>query len=221
MNRSAFVMVSVSLLLSCATSAPPSATTAGATADDGWVTLFDGKTMTNWQLKEVHRGHGGVWTIEDGVLVGDQDAERKGGLLGTDKKYSDFEIELEFKADWPADSGLFLRTTEDGSAYQGTLDYRDDGSVGSLYNGGYLQKYPEWEKLYDKTGWNKMRARIEGVPARVQIWLNGTQTVDFTDAGNKFPEAGYIGLQVHNGEKAWGLHNKFRFQKIRIKNLAH
>src|SRR3712207_5735161 len=96
----------------------------------GWQKLFDGKTMKGWRTMAVHGGRGGVWTVERGALVANQDKDHTGGLLGTERKFSDFEIELEFQADYPVDSGLFLRTRDDGMGYQITIDYRDKGSVG-------------------------------------------------------------------------------------------
>ncbi|HET6567621.1 MAG TPA: DUF1080 domain-containing protein [Rhodothermales bacterium] len=193
-----------------------------AAVPGGWVDLFDGKTMDGWHLKAVHGGRGGIWTVENGALVANQAADHTGGLIGTDETYSDFEITLEFQADYPVDTGLFLRTREDGMGYQVTLDYRDDGFVGSLYapaEGGFLVQYPDWRKLIKETGWNTLRARIEGQPAHVQAWLNGVQTLDFTDSLDRYPREGYVGLQVHGGEGAWGADSRARFRNIKLRKL--
>lgn len=190
----------------------------------GWQMLFDGKTMKGWRLMAVHGGRGGVWGVEKGALMADQDRDHKGGLLGTERKFSDFEIELEFQADHPVDTGLFLRTRDDGMGYQVTIDYRDDGSVGSLYapaEGGFLAQYTDWRAAYRNSGWNRLRARIEGQPAHVTAWLNDTRTIDFTDTRERYPREGYIGLQVHGGKGAWGDHSKARFRNIRIKEINH
>ena len=109
--------------------------------NNGWVSIFDGKTMNGWKVMAVHGGNGGLWEVKDGALVGNQEKDHKGGLVGTEKKYSDFEIELEFKVDNPADTGLFLRTRDDGMGYQITIDYHKDGYIGSLYapaEGGFI-----------------------------------------------------------------------------------
>lgn len=188
----------------------------------GWQKLFDGKTMTGWQLKAVHGGNGGVWTVENGALVANQEKDHKGGLIGTEKKYSDYEIELEFKADNPVDTGLFLRVRDDGMGYQVTIDYRKDGFIGSLYapaEGGFIQQNKDWPKYFKKDDWNKLRARIEGQPAHVTAWLNGTKTIDFTDSKDRYPREGYIGLQVHGGEGAWGENSRARFRNIRLQEL--
>ncbi|HQR32761.1 MAG TPA: DUF1080 domain-containing protein [Blastocatellia bacterium] len=188
----------------------------------GWQKLFDGKTMNGWQLKAVHGGNGGVWTVENGALVANQEKDHKGGLIGTEKKYSDYEIELEFKADNPVDTGLFLRVREDGMGYQVTIDYRKDGFIGSLYapaEGGFIQQNKDWPKYFKKDDWNKLRARIEGQPAHVTAWLNGTKTIDFTDNKDRYPREGYIGLQVHGGEGAWGENSRARFRNIRLQEI--
>ncbi len=192
-------------------------------AKDGWQKIFDGKTLTGWRLMAVHGGNGGVWAVENGALTANQEKDHKGGLLGTDKKYSDFEIELEFKADFPVDTGLFLRTRDDGMGYQITIDYRQGGLVGSLYaptEGDFIQQNKNWDKVFNKNGWNKLRARIAGQPAHVQAWLNGVKMTDFKDTRDRYPREGYIGLQVHGGEGAWGDNSRARFRNIRVMELA-
>lgn len=188
----------------------------------GWQKLFDGKTMNGWRLMAVHGGNGGVWTVENGALVADQEKDHKGGLIGTEKKYSDYEIELEFKADFPVDTGLFLRVRDDGMGYQITIDHRKDGFIGSLYapaEGGFIQQNNDWSKYFKKDAWNKLRARIEGQPAHVTAWLNDVKMTDFQDNRERYPREGYIGLQVHGGEGAWGETSKARFRNIRIREI--
>jgi hypothetical protein len=188
-----------------------------------WQKLFDGKTMNGWRLMAVHGGRGGVWTVEDGALVGNQDTDHTGGLLATVRKFGDFEIEVQFQADYALDSGLFLRTRDDGMGYQITIDYRDGGYVGSLYasgTAGFLAQYEDWKKAYKEKGWNKLRVRIEGQPAHITAWLNGVKTIDFQDTEARYPREGYIGLQVHGGEGAWGENCRVRFRNIRILEIG-
>ena len=109
-------------------------------ADAGeWDTLFDGKTLTGWH-KSVTTGHGngGRWVVEDGVITGEQDppGSGSGGILLTDQKYGDFELEIDIKPDWGVCTGLFIRSTETGQCYQIMVDYHDRGSVGHIYGQG-------------------------------------------------------------------------------------
>lgn len=194
----------------------------GVLAAPRWQPLFDGKTLQGWRLMAVHGGRGGVWTVERGALVGNQDSDHTGGLLGTERKYGDFELELEFQADYPVDSGVFLRTRDDGMGYQVTLDYRDGGYVGSLYAsgaGGFLVQHEPWRQAYRNKGWNRLRVRIVGQPPRITVWLNGVQTIDFQDNEERYPREGYIGLQVHGGEGAWGKNSRIRFRHIRLLHI--
>jgi Domain of Unknown Function (DUF1080) len=214
MKRISLIALSAALLLTTTAISTPS--------DVKWQKLFDGKTLNGWRLMAVHGGKGGVWVVENGALVADQDNEHKGGLLATEKKYSDFEIELEFKVDFPADSGLFLRTRDDGMGYQITVDNTDGGFIGSLYlpaEGVFKQQNKNWVKLFRKDEWNKLRARVEGYPAHVTSWLNGVVMSNFKDDIQRYPREGYIGLQVHGGEGSWGTTSKARFRNIRITEL--
>lgn len=189
---------------------------------DGWETLFNGRNMDGWRLMAVHGGRGGIWTVENGALVANQDTDHTGGLIATEERYDDFEIEFEFQGDYPVDTGVFLRTQDNGNGYQITIDYRDNGTVGSVYasgDGGMVATYDDWRSLYREEGWNTMRVRIEGYPAHVTAWLNGTQTVDFHDMEERFGRDGYIGFQVHGGDGSWGDNSRARFRNVRIREI--
>ncbi|MBW3630236.1 MAG: DUF1080 domain-containing protein [Gemmatimonadetes bacterium] len=193
-----------------------------ASVQGGGRSLFNGVSLEGWSRKAVHGGGGGLWSVENGTLVANQEPGHTGGLLGTDRSYADFEIELEFSADDPADTGLFLRTREDGMGYQITIDNHAKGTVGSLYAptaGNFLVQYPDWRRTYRTEGWNHLRARITGQPARINAWLNGVQTLDFQDTIPRYPREGYIGLQVHGGAGSWGEASRARFRNIRITEL--
>jgi hypothetical protein len=119
-------------------------------AEEGFVSLFDGKTLDGWHVS-AKSGHsrtsgnksGGKWVVEDGAIVGSQDMPGNGGLIVTDKKFKNYEIALEMKNDFGLDSGLFLRSTEDGKAYQAMIDYYESGNLMGIYGegiGGFHQR---------------------------------------------------------------------------------
>ncbi len=183
--------------------------------------LFDGKTLTGWSVRGPAHGGKGRWEVRDGAIVGTQDPPGIGGVLMTEKKFGDFEIRCEINPDWGIDSGLFLRTTDQGACYQCTVDYRPGGQVGTLYgerSGGWLQQNPLWEKFYWPGRWNELRCVVRGQPPHIQIWLNGNLTVDFWDTKERLPAEGYIGLQVHRGHDWQG--RLTRFRNIRILPLG-
>ncbi|NQT87050.1 DUF1080 domain-containing protein, partial [bacterium] len=61
--------------------------------------------------------------------------------------------------------------------------------------------------------WNDYVIRCDG--KRIQLWLNGVQTVDYTEQDSKIPLKGIIGLQIHGGgpSEIW-------YKDIEIEELA-
>jgi hypothetical protein len=110
---------------------------------DGYISIFDGKTLKGWHVS-AKSGHsskskhesGGKWVVMDGAIVGTQDVPGNGGIIVTDMKYKDFEVVLEMRNDFGLDSGLFLRGTEDGKAYQAMIDYYATGNLMGIYGEG-------------------------------------------------------------------------------------
>ncbi len=124
---------------------PTGQTQASAQAPDkdGFVSIFDGKTLKGWHVS-AKSGHsrttkntsGGKWEVVDGAITGTQDVPGNGGLVLTDAQYSEFEVIVEMNNDFGPDSGLFLRSTEDGKCYQGLIDFHGAGSLMGLYGEG-------------------------------------------------------------------------------------
>ena len=99
-------------------------------AGEGFVSIFDGKTLDGWHVSgKTRHGTGGRWVVEEGAIVGSQDRPGSGGIIITDKKYGNFEVIVEMRNDYGPDSGLFLRSTDRGQAYQCMIDYHADGNV--------------------------------------------------------------------------------------------
>jgi hypothetical protein len=198
--------------------------------EEGFVSLFDGKSLAGWWPHTgVPKFHvGGKWEVVDGILVGQQDPPDKGGFLATKEKYDDFEIRLEVNMDYPSDSGVFLRMGEDGKSHQVTLDNRPDGQFGKIYlpwTQAQVHDSPDGVKAFKQKEWNDVVIRIEGEPARIQFWLNGTLVTDFQhteETTKNVPRTGYIGLQVHptvENIKHFDDGNKVRYRNIRIRPL--
>ncbi len=192
---------------------------------EGFVSLFDGKTLDGWRKLTEYSGDDGKWEVIDGVIVGDQYPEGKGGLLVTERKYKNFELYAEVKADYPIDSGLFLRVQPNVLSYQLTIDYRPDGEIGAIYcptGGGFLMHNLKGIEQWKKGEFNKIRIRIDGNPPYIWAWINGIRSVDYADTlvnrEYRVPESGFIGLQVHPDE-SWGEGRKVYFRNIMIKEL--
>src|SRR3954462_8160991 len=120
----------------------------------GFTNISAGPDLKGWHISQVNHHGNTAWKVENGVLTATQDKKDNGGIVLTDKKYKDFEVYLEMNPDYGCDSGLFLRSTEKGEAYQVTLDYLPGGSMAGIY-GERLQDVrgvaaPEWEKSWKK-----------------------------------------------------------------------
>jgi hypothetical protein len=199
---------------------------------EAFVTIFDGTSMNGWSVSAKSRHSstsgnktGGHWEVRDGMLVGHQDMPGNGGLFITDKKYGDFEVVLETRNDFGMDSGIYLRSTDTGMAYQVMIDYRRNGSVGGVYGENMKpgfnvaafhfldapdrittaeQAFPmpvlpaSWPTFWRHGQWNEVRARIVGNPARITVWVNGVKFTDYTDTIPRLAD-GYLALQVHGG----------------------
>ncbi len=116
------------------------AASAPAADEDGWITLFDGRSLDGWHKNPARIGHGtgGRWSVQDGAIVGEQDppGSGNGGILLTDRRFGDFELSIDMKPDWGVCSGLFLRGNDRGACFQMMVDYHDAGNVGHLYGEG-------------------------------------------------------------------------------------
>lgn len=187
--------------------------------------IFNGTDLAGWHRSLInHHGVTEAWRVENGAITGMQDKPGHGGILLTDRKYRDFEIQLEINPDFSCDSGLFLRATEKGEAYQVLLDYLDGGIIGGIYG----ERLPEvklqpapWQDHFRRGEWNHLRARIEGAVPRIQVWLNGAKITDWRDTANHLPGGateGMIAVQVHGGNR-WIPGGKHRFRNLMVREL--
>ncbi len=172
------------------------------------VSIFNGKDLTGWKVKGPE-----LWRAENGVLIGQSNEKKVGGLIETEKKYRDFVIELDVKYIPPGDSGVVFRTP--GLQMQiGTSHSLEIELTGSFYLG--KEAYPERSTAKDtwryfKPGaWNTLRLEARG--STFDVSVNGHHVLTYSD--DKHPEAGPINLQVHNS-----MDMKVEFKNIRVAEL--
>ncbi len=167
----------------------------------GWqstkVALFNGKNLDGW----VNYGSE-KWYVEDGLLICESGPKAEYGYLGTEKYYKDFDLTLEFKQEADGNSGVFFRSTVDGTKVNGwqvevAPPGKHTGGIYESYGRGWLiQPDAEKDKALKMGDWNTMRIRVVG--PTVTTWLNGQEMVTFTD--DKIGEGeGGIALQIHDG----------------------
>jgi len=189
----------------------------------GFSPIFDGKTLGGWHVsRSTGHGTGGKWVVEDGAIVGQQNPPRQGGILITDKTFGDVELIIDAKPEWGVDSGIFLRSTETGKAYQVMMDYNPGGNVGGIYGegiGGFGFPSKQYPAAWKKDDWNILRIKISGQPPQITVWMNGVHMVDYKDDKARIPEKGGIAVQVHGGGPLEGIKQKAIYRNVQIKPL--
>jgi hypothetical protein len=184
-----------------------------ASSEGGWVTLFDGKTLDNFnKIGDAN------WRVEDGAIV----ADKGNGFLVSKNSYADYQIRAEFWVEPDSNSGIFIRCADPEkvtaeNAYEVNIwDMRPDPSygTGAIVN---LAKVDPMPKAGGK--WNVYEITAKG--PTFTVVLNGQKTVDgVQDAKHA---NGRIALQHGLGVKDdKGVANDkgvVKFRKVEIKPL--
>ena len=207
-----------------------------ARAEDAFVPLFDGKTLTGW---EQHSGSA-EYRVENGAVVGKTVPNTGNSFLCTAKKYGDFILELEFKVDPSMNSGIQFRSnyytqeTEVEIAgkkkkfpadrvhgYQFEIDPSARAFTGGVYDEGRrgwlfdLKNNEAARKAFKQGEWNT--ARIECKGDSIKTFINGVPAADLKDDMTK---EGVIALQVHGvGKKTEAIGKEVMWRNIRIQEL--
>lgn len=63
--------------------------------------------------------------------------------------------------------------------------------------------------------WNEHRIRAEG--PRIRIWLNGVQTVDYTETEPGIETSGIIALQIHGGPPSVVLYKDITIEELSLR----
>ena len=184
------------------------------------VPLFDGTTFTGWE-GDTDR----VWRIADGEIVAGslEKKQPKNDFLCTTRRYGNFDLRLKIKlagTEGFVNSGIQFRSERITGSHE-VIGYQADfghGYDGALYDESrrkrmLAQPSPDVLQKVSRPGeWHDYRIRAEG--PRVQLWVNGIQTVDYTEAEPGLPADGIIALQIHGNAVA-----EVRFKDIAIEEL--
>lgn len=174
--------------------------------------LFNGIDLSGWNIHGTE-----LWYVEDGLLVCESGPDQKYGYLSTEEYYDDFILTLEFKQEDNGNSGVFFRSTLEGTKISGwqvevAPPGNDSGGVYESYGRGWLIKpEPKKDKTLKMGEWNKMKIKVVG--DQVTTWLNGTKMISIQD--EKIGKGkGSIALQIHDGG---GI--KVKWKNLNIKSL--
>ncbi len=185
-----------------------------ALGEEGFSTLFDGKTLDGWH------GDMSLWKVQDGMIVGSSEGATltHNTFLSTKKSYKNFVLKIEFKLR-NHNSGVQVRSQqrEDFVVAGYQADIADKRYMGILYEErgrGILADVDPEEvaKHLKPDGWNEYVITCDG--PRLKFELNGFTTVDYTEASDVGAKEGIIALQLHQGPPM-----QVSFRNIRIKEL--
>ncbi len=172
----------------------------GADAEEGWISLFNGRDLTGWvKVHDVQaEGHEGHLRILRGM-----------GWLRTEREFSDFILEFEWRAlEDKYDSGLFFRAGLEGKpwpdrSYQVNLRY---DMLGGLVK-GFKPVVPAETPRMPLNQWVKFRLEARG--PRVSLDVDGERAWE-TDKVE--PGKGYLGIQIED--------RSFDFRNLRVRDLS-
>lgn len=181
--------------------------------------LFDGRSLEGWE------GDATVWRVEDGQIVAGslERRQEKNDFLATTRRYGDFELRLKIRLagrEGFVNSGIQFRSERVPDSHE-MIGYQADfgaGYDGALYDESRRNRVlarpapEELARALVPDGWNAYTIRAEG--GRVRLWLNGIQTVDYTETDDGLPATGRIGLQIHGDGVV-----EVRFKDLEIEEL--
>ncbi|MFT4551344.1 MAG: hypothetical protein ACI8XO_000766 [Verrucomicrobiales bacterium] len=171
------------------------------------VSIFNGEDLTGWKAPKGNTW----WKVVDGAIVCQSGPKKKGSNLWTEKEYTDFVLEAEFRFDGKGDTGIHLRTEKQQMQIGISGSLKRD-MTGSMYipGKGYPKEATGVEKLLKINEWNLVK--IEAKKNHYRIWLNGELVFEYTS--DKAPEKGPIGLQLHGGKVM-----RADFRKLKVTEL--
>ena len=185
------------------------------------ITLFNGRNLDGWE------GNPAVWRVEKGVIVGSTDNHplQQNTFLIHKTPYSNFLLKAEVRLR-NHNSGIQFRSkVQPGPGWVVTgyqADFSEAGPEKSAWGNFYEEKGrgravmktqdEGWQigrKVYLPNDWNEYEILAQG--RHIQLKLNGTVTIDTTDAQ---AVTGVIALQIHAGPPM-----RVEFRNIRLQKL--
>jgi len=212
----------------------------GQAGGDGFVSLFDGKTLDGWHA--VPKGSASGWSVRDGVIVGHGSADRLAYLVWKDERLTDFELELQYRLPGKGNTGVEIRSQPDVTGKRPFEGYHADlghVGIGPHIRGAWYFHFAKRKEhpcrrgtrlVIDEDGntesstipdaltlddvrrhqWNDVRIIARG--RHFQFFVNGKLASEFTDNAKLGRlDHGAIGLQIHDK----GM--RVEFKDIRLK----
>jgi hypothetical protein len=201
-NPVSFILAAAVIGACCSSLRAADNTLTGQQKAEGWIALFDGKTLDGWAVKSGFASY----KVEDGAIVGTTVTNSPNTFLTSAKAYGDFEFTVDVLLDdGGLNSGLQVRSKFKGEGYGGRM-YGPQveicpGVAGYIYGEAtgknWLSQERKPHKLFPLQQWVPFRVRAVG--PKIETWVGGEKVADLTlDAALATEHnEGFFGLQVH------------------------
>lgn len=161
-----------------------------------WESLFNGQDLSGWKA-----GHDVTFAVTNGNLR----LVSGMGWLRTDKQYTNFIFEAEWRALVPDyDSGFFVRAGLEGKPWpkDGWQVNLNGGALGGLVK-GYKTVVPAETPRMPLNKWVKFRLEVRG--RKISLQVDGEPAWEFNELD---ADHGYLGIQAEN--------KAFDFRNLRV-----
>lgn len=178
---------------------------------EGWIDLFDGKTLEGWQNAR-QPGDAHFWSIEEGAMANDADNGRD---LSTTANFKDFELQIEYKTVPGGNSGVYLRGRVEvqilDSYGKNEMSKGDAGAVYDQYAPLLNASLPsgDWHKFDIRYAGDKLTVKLNGQLVQDNVTVRGVTGGALRGRVNG---PGPIMLQ--------GDHGKVWFRNVRIRPIG-
>jgi hypothetical protein len=188
-----------------------------ADKEDGWVSLFDGKSMKGWKANENKE----TWKFEKGNLVCDGPRSHL-FYIGSDKPFVNFEFKAEVMTTPGSNAGIYFHTRYQENGWpkygyeaQVNISHGDPKKTGSLYGVVNVSNPP----AKDNEWWTQ-HIIVKG--KHIEIKINDKTVVDYTEPANQKATSNQFERRLASGTFALQGHDpksKVYFRNIRVKRL--
>jgi hypothetical protein len=186
-----------------------------AAPDDGYVSLFDGSTLSGWEMLKLNANRESNWEVKDGVIVG---TGQPSMLFSPKGDYTNFRFRAEVKINDKGNSGMYVRTAKkpsftDGYEIQINATHGDPIKTGSLYTMVHLFKSPTPPDTWFTQEVEVVTKNYRGkVLPHIKVWVNGDLLYECIEHTNAF-QSGHFAFQQHDPG------SRIEIRKIEVKEL--
>lgn len=155
---------------------------------DGWISMFDGKTLEGWKAGD----NPDSWKVVDGAITGDGERSH---LFWMVRECDNCEFRAEVRLNHSGNSGMYVRAAFGPGfprGYEAQVENTspDPQRTGSLYG---MSKVLD-QLIQDDTWWTQ---QVICHGNHIMITVNDKVVTDYLDQKNTYTK-GYLALQQHN-----------------------